>query len=400
MAREFLLPQLGQSVESCIIIEWRKKEGDYVKEGDILCEVETDKTALEVESTEEGTLVKILHPEGDDVPVLHPIALIGSKDELGSQDTTETTSRRKIKISPRARRLAEKNGIDLKRLKDYSGTGPGGRIIECDIKQYLKAGISTGPVKAAEISEEYPPEEYPGEPQETEKPLRGIRKLTAEKMLKSIQNSAQYTLTASADARKILAYRKRLKNAEEQPVLSSITINDIVLFAAVKTLVKYTNINSLLTDGKITERKSVDLGFAVDTPGGLIVPVIRNAEKLSLLELASEAKRLRDACRNGTIRPDEYAGGTFTVTNLGSLNIETFTPILNPPQAGILGVCSILPKPVFADKTVSDTYEVRFIPALQLSLTLDHRVIDGAPGARFLSALCKAIENFDLLLAG
>ena len=395
MAKEFLLPQLGQSVESCIIIEWRKKEGDYIKEGDILCEVETDKTALEVESTESGTLVKILHPEGDDVPVLHPIALIGSTDEMGSQDTTETTSLQKIKISPRARRLAEKNGIDLKLLKDSPGTGPGGRIIERDVEQYLKAGISTGPVKVTEILEE-----YPGEPQETEKPLKGIRKLTAARMLKSIQNSAQYTLTASADARKILAYRKRLKNAEEQPALSSITINDIVLFAAAKTLVNYTNINSLLTDGKITEKKSVDLGFAVDTPGGLIVPVIRNADKLSLIELASEAKRLRNACKTGTIRPDEYAGGTFTVTNLGSLDIETFTPILNPPQAGILGVCSIQPKPIFADKTVSDTYEVRFIPALQLSLTLDHRVVDGAPGARFLGALCKAIENFDLLLAG
>ena len=417
MVNEFLLPKLGQSVESCIIVEWRKKEGDRIKEGDVLCEVETDKATLEVESTLTGTLIKILHPAGDDVPVLTPIALIGDRNsqELPAKLEESITPGPQAKISPRAKKFAEKNGIkplDYKRIK---GSGPSGRIVEQDIKDYLKSASykkakgtqlqEPVPIKQPSVKQtaiEKPAMEQPAEGEKTTA-ISGIRKVIAEKMLESITGSAQYTLTSSADAGRILEYRERLKNLSSESPLASITINDIVLFTTARVLTSFKNINSLIVNDKIVEKRSVNLGFAVDTPKGLFVPVIKNADKLSLMKISIEAKRLKDACIKNTIKPDEFLGGTFTVTNLGYYGIESFTPILNPPQAGVLGVCSIQPKPVF-DKSeeLAKSYseQVRFIPALKFSLTLDHRIVDGAPGARFLQALCRAFEEFDLLLAG
>jgi len=415
MVNEFLMPQLGQSVESCIIVEWRKKEGDRVKEGDVLCEVETDKATLEVESTLTGTLIEILRQEGDDVPVLTPIALIGDEKkntpgvkpekhrteeikEGEAEDTALDFSVSKVKISPRAKKLAEKNGIKAEYYKNIKGTGPGGRIVEHDIKDFLKSD-SYRDVKETRSQETAPAKRPVFEQQskpEKSTALSGIRKIIAKKMLESITGSAQYTITASADAQKILEYRKRLKNLSPESPLASITINDMVLFTTARVLTNFKNINSLIVNGKIIEKTSVNLGFAVDTPRGLLVPVIKNADKLSLMQISSEAKRLKDACTASTVQPDEFLDGTFTVTNLGYYGIESFTPIINPPQVGVLGVCSIQPKPVFDKNDES----VRFIHALKLSLTLDHRVIDGAPGARFLKALCEAFKEFDLLLAG
>lgn len=420
MINEFLLPKLGQSVESCIIVEWKKKKGDRVKEGDVLCEVETDKATLEVESTLTGTILKILHPEGDDVPVLTPIALIGDENSLEAPEKPEVNKTvktvesitpasmppvSKVKISPRAKKLAEENRISSLDYERVKGSGPGGRILEHDIEDYLKSASykkAQGAPLHERVSLKTPSIEQPAEGEKST-PLSGIRKVIAEKMLESLKGSAQYTITASADAERILQYRERLKKLDPESPLVSVTINDIVLFTTSRVLTNFRNINSLIINDKIIEKNSVNLGFAVDTPKGLLVPVIKNADKLSLLKISSEAKRLKDACIKSTIQPDEFLGGTFTVTNLGYYDIESFTPIINPPQTGILGVCSIQPKPVFnKSEGLAGSYseQVRFIPALKLSLTLDHRVIDGASGARFLQALCRAFEEFDLLLAG
>ncbi len=442
MAKEVLLPQLGQSVESCIIIEWKKKEGDTVSKGEVICEVETDKSTLEVESTESGRVLKLLYDVGDDVPVFSPIMVVGEEGEewnpqeskdvpiSKSEDTTEDISEKstvkervsmggeikiedsddkgfseklsrefgvrengeRVKISPRARKLAEERRIDYFRL---TGSGPGGRIIERDILRALEQGygdqgmIKTSTPRASNYSSDK------GDiVREVE--ISGVRKVIAERMLSSIQQTAQYTNNTYADVSRLLNYRKRLKENRFNEALKGITIGDLVNYAVVKTLRDFPYMNSLFMDNRIVERSDINLGFAVDTPRGLYVPVVKGAERLSLLELSLETKRLAEACLNGTITPDDLDGGTFTVTNLGMFGIESFTPILNPPQVAILGICNIVPKPVYVDEPGG---RVEFVPSIGLSLTLDHRVVDGAPASRFLVALRKAIENFDLLLA-
>ncbi len=220
-----------------------------------------------------------------------------------------------------------------------------------------------------------------------------MRKVIAERMLASLQTTAQLTLNASADARGILAFRKRLKASPDSFGLQQVTINDLVLFAVARTLPHHPDLNAHFSGDTLTKFKAVHLGLAVDTPRGLMVPVIRNAHQLSLKQISQEAKRLAAACQERRVTPDELSGGTFTVTNLGSLGIESFTPVLNPPEVAILGVSAISLKAVEIDG------DVQFVPHLGLSLTINHQVVDGAPGARFLQALAQGLKDIDLLLA-
>jgi pyruvate dehydrogenase E2 component (dihydrolipoamide acetyltransferase) len=208
-----------------------------------------------------------------------------------------------------------------------------------------------------------------------------------------VQTTAQLTLNASADARALQEYRKRLKGSVESLGLQKVTINDLVLFVVARTLLQYPELNALFMDDAIHLYKNVHLGVAVDTPRGLIVPVIRNANALSLRQIAQESGRLADACLSGNVSPDELNGGTFTVTNLGILGIESFTPVLNAPQVGILGVGNINLKPVEVNG------DITFIPHLGLSLTINHQVVDGAPAARFLQTLSQNLAQLELLLA-
>jgi pyruvate dehydrogenase E2 component (dihydrolipoamide acetyltransferase) len=224
-------------------------------------------------------------------------------------------------------------------------------------------------------------------------PLKGTRKVIAARMLESMQTTAQLTLNTAADARALLAYRERLKASPEALGLQKVTINDLILFVTARTLLQFPELNTLFQGDTITRHKSVHLGFAVDTPRGLIVPVIRSAHRLSLRQLAAEARRLSQACLDSTVKPDEISGGTFTVTNLGSLGIESFTPILNPPQVAILGVSAITLRPVEVEGSVT------FVKHLGLSLTINHQVVDGAPAARFLQALTGNLTNLDIMLA-
>jgi pyruvate dehydrogenase E2 component (dihydrolipoamide acetyltransferase) len=224
-------------------------------------------------------------------------------------------------------------------------------------------------------------------------PLKGARKIIAARMLDSLQSTAQLTLNTAADARALKAYRQRLKASPAELGLQDITINDLLLFAVSRTLPQYPDLNSLFLDHAVHRYKQVHLGMAVDTERGLLVPVIRNAHTLSLKALANEAHRLATACLQGYVTPDELNGATFTVTNLGSLGVESFTPILNPPQVGILGIGSI------QLKAVESNEDVTFVPHLSLSLTINHQIIDGAPGARFLQALSRHLAHIDLLLS-
>ena len=405
MAVAILMPKQGQSVESCLIIKWNKKVGDKVKVEEPICEVETDKAVFEVVAPEAGTILKMFYKEGDDVPVLNTIAIIGQPEEkidhLIPQKTVsvsreEYVEKKKtitpdeslkntkpslraglIPISPLARRFAEKKGIDFSQL---IGSGPGGRIIKKDIEKVISEGE---PLISSTVSKNIfgPLKEIP---------VEGVRKIISERMLKSLQNTAQLTLNTSVDASNLLACRKSLKSSSEMKGLNKINMNDFLLYIVAHILPKFKNMNAHFLKDKILEFEQVHLGFAVDSPRGLMVPVIHNIHLLSLKEISKEARRLNTACQEDTILPDELNGGTFTVTNLGTMGIESFTPILNVPQVAILGICSISLKPIMKDN------EIKFIPHIGLSLTFDHRAVDGAPVAKFLQELNRLIANFNL----
>jgi len=405
MAIAVLMPKQGQSVESCLIIKWNKKVGDKVKAEEPICEVETDKAVFEVEAPEAGTMLKIFYKEGDDIPVLNTIAIIGqpgekidhlipkktvsvSKGEYVEKQKaiTPDESLKKTKpslgtglipISPVARRFAEKKGIDFSKLV---GSGPGGRIIKKDIEKTISEGE---PLVSSTVSENFlgPVKEIT---------VEGVRKIISERMLTSLQSTAQLTLNTSVDASNLLACRESLKASLQMKGLSKINMNDFLLYIVANILPKFKNMNAHFLKDKILEFEHVHLGFAVDSPRGLMVPIIHNAHLLSLKEISKEARRLSTACQEETILPDELNGGTFTVTNLGTMGIESFTPILNIPQVAILGVCSVSLKPMMKED------KIQFIPHIGLSLTFDHRAVDGAPAAKFLQELNMVIANFDL----
>jgi pyruvate dehydrogenase E2 component (dihydrolipoamide acetyltransferase) len=236
------------------------------------------------------------------------------------------------------------------------------------------------------------PADFPGPVKEVT--VTGIRKIIAQRMHESLQGTAQYTLHAVASAESLLAYRRKLKASPEEWGLQEVTVNDLMNYAVTRLLVGHPEVNAHFLGDRALRFERVHLAVAVDTPRGLMVPVVRNASLLSLRELAAEAARLRAACLENKVTPDELGGGTFTITNLGSLGIEQFTPVLNPPQAAILGVGSIQLRPVEKDG------QVEFRRFIGLSLTANHQILDGAPAARFLNELCAAVGEFELLLAG
>jgi len=405
MVTEVLMPRQGQSVESCIIIEWRVAEGDTVTEGQSICDIETDKASFEIESPATGTMLGIFYPVDSDVEVLKVIAAIGEPGEDISalrpsdedtdtesmpagtpveEQTTDSTPEAEPAtapvqypskgVSPRARKLAGRKNVDVSAV---TGTGPNGRIIERDVADANVAGSTT---------------EFPGKIKEI--PVKGVRKLIAERMHASLQNTAQLTHNTSADARAALSYRQQCKDAPKEAGVSGITINDIVLYATVRSLAEFPELNSHGMGDKIVQFENIHLGIAVDTPRGLIVPVIRYANLMDIKQLSAEARRLATACIEDTFDPDELLGGTFTVTNLGALGIESFTPVLNTPEVGILGICAIQPKAVMQDGVLA------FVQHMGLSLTFDHCAVDGAPAARFLASLRQKLAAFELTVEG
>jgi pyruvate dehydrogenase E2 component (dihydrolipoamide acetyltransferase) len=462
MATALIMPRQGQSVESCAIVAWRKKVGDDVKTGDVVCEVETDKAAFEVESPASGTLLAIFHEAGAQVPVLETIAAIGAPGEDVSSlrsaspaaapsaappasptpavrsatpvappaatssapaaRAAQPASAGPAPASPRARALAAAKGI---RLDDLAGTGPGGRIIERDVLAALEGRQPLTPAareKAAALGDASVPaagtgiggrvrasdvtagtRAAPAAPPAardraatgrfTDIPLKGVRKIIAERVLASLATTAQLTMNASAPARQLQDLRRQFKESPAELGLAGITINDLVHLAVVRTLHSFPELNATFDGATVRQYEDVHLAFATDTPRGLVVPVIRNAHTLTLRQLASEAARLAKGCREGGVKPDELAGGTFTVTNLGAFGIESFTPVLNAPQVAILGVCAIRSEPV------PDGGEIVLQPRIGLSLTINHQVVDGAPGARFLQALAAAFAGIPALLA-
>lgn len=446
MATAIIMPRQGNTVESCIVSKWHVKKGDQVKSGDLLFTYETDKATFDAEATVDGTVLEIFFNVGDDVPVLTNMCVIGQPGEdisaFSSQEEQkeeqkqpepekasvevpevqkekETPAAEYSGISPRARNLANKSGADLSKVvptgpknrvieqdvrnlinqgaliskaamsqegqvADVTGTGMGGRITLSDLTKEEKAPVA--PVQVAKVQEAQGPDYI-------EEPLTNIRKIIGKSMQRSLSEMAQLTLNASFNATSIMEYRKKIKGAMEKLGLANITLNDIVMYAVAKTIKKHKLLNAHYTGTSMKYFSSVHLGMAVDTDRGLMVPTLFNADQMSLNRIAVESKKLADACKSGTINPDLLQGGTFTVTNLGGLGVESFTPVINPPQTAILGVCNITERPYMTDKGLA------LYPAMGLSLTFDHRAVDGAPAARFLKDLCDALENFELLLA-
>ncbi|MDD3332686.1 MAG: dihydrolipoamide acetyltransferase family protein [Proteiniphilum sp.] len=448
MAEVIIMPKQGQSVESCIITELRKKTGDSVKKGEVLFAYETDKASFEEESPLDGVVLACLYDEGDEVPVLENMMVIGAPGEdisslLGDRETeshggkeeavsetahnsngvsladeVSSTPRDKqlpvtneLLVSPRARKLAEKEAVDLTRL---AGTGPQGRIIENDVLAHLQQrprmtplakklaakegvqpqSVGTGLAGAARSSDlSTPLNEIYGKDYE-ERKISNIRKLIARSMHASLQNSAQLTHHLGADARRILDLRKKAKAALDDGALTvNITLNDMVCFAVIKALKKFPSVNSHFMGESVRYFNKVHLGLAVDTERGLMVPVVRNADDLSVTGLAAQLKEVAAACRNGSVNPDILApeAGTFTVSNLGNYGVEMFTPVINLPQSAILGVNTIVPRP----KDLGDGVYA-FVPYIGLSLTYDHRSLDGGEATRFLKQIAIEIETMDI----
>lgn len=444
MAVPVIMPRQGQSVESCIITEWMKQKGDEINEGDILFSYETDKASFEEEAPESGILLDIFFEEGDEVPVLTNVAVIGKPGEstdsfqpensttanneqqtpdedIPEKKTTEIESPGEAtetqdtlshdgdditRISPRARSLAEKLGIAYKKIQ---GTGPEGRIIERDVQHFADTSPRVTPL-AKQVAQEKnlePSTEGSGiggrvrsvdlvEPNQIyaedyeEKKLTNIRKIIAKSMYQSLQNSAQLTHHISADARNMLALRKDVKAAMEKGKSENITLNDMVCYAVIKALKKHPAANSHFLGDSIRTFNKVHLGIAVDTERGLMVPTIRNADDLSLAGLSGQIKALAEQCKTGNIAPEliNSSSASFTVSNLGAYGVEMFTPVLNLPQVGILGVNTIIKRPADLGNGAFG-----FIPFMGLSLTYDHRAIDGAPASAFLREIKIEIEN-------
>ena len=445
MAIVVILPKQGQSVESCIITEIKKKKGDSVKKGDILFTYETDKASFEEESPADGVVLDCFYNDGDEVPVLLDMMVLGQPGEdyaallqngaavssepqsVSSEPQAEEPAKIEVAapthnselrtqnssfVSPRAKKLATAEAIDASQL---AGSGPKGRVIEKDVLAALEnrpkltplakkiaaeegvqpQGTGSGLAGTAKAADLLPP------PVNTvygvdyeDKKLSNMRKIIAKSMHASLQNSAQLTHHLGADARNIQNLRKKAKKAFEAGTLSAnLTINDFVCFAVVKALKKFPNVNSHFLGESMRLFNKVHLGLAVDTERGLMVPAVRNADDLSIIGLSNQLKEVANQCKKGAISPELLAAeaATFTVSNLGNYGVEIFTPVINLPQSAILGVNTIVPRP----KDLGDGV-YGFVPYIGLSLTYDHRSLDGGEATRFLKQIAIEIETLEL----
>jgi len=371
MIKEVIMPKLGQTREEGIIEKWRKKEGEKVEKGDILLDITTDKATLEVESYVTGILKKIIYQEGETVPVTQIIAYIGDEGdkvpdvteekkkpvEPAKQEAQEVKTAQqeekveaaasRVKASPAARRIAREKKIDLSAIK---GTGPGGRITEKDVLDFGKdTKVSSSP----------------------------IRRVIAERMSRSKREIPHYYLTASLDMKEVIEMRKNLNQKLKKDGLK-VSYNDFLIKASALAIAKYPSFNT---------RDSINIGLAVGIPEGILVPVIRNADKLSFLEIVKERGKLVDKARSNKLTPDEYSGGSFTISNLGAYEVENFCAIINPPEKAILAVGSIIETPAAVNG------EVTIRPLMKVTLSLDHRIIDGAVGAAFLQRIKELVET-------
>lgn len=399
----FCMPKLGMDMEEGIVATWLMAEGDSVEKGEAIAEIETDKSVVTVESPLSGVVLKLYCPEGEAIPCGDPIAAIGaagtpvpekpvltasepvkevsapviapvaapvSRSAAPTGGVAPRTPGGRIKASPRARRLANERNVDLSVI---AGTGMDDRIIEQDVLDYLKNTKYT-PAAAQRIAEE------------TIVPLTGVRKVTARRMRQSLSNAAQTNHRVDVDVSNLMAFRKQV-NARLEKDGIKVSIVDILAMSCARALIENPMANAYLMDDDLHMHNYANIGIACDTPKGLMVPVVKDVDILTLPQLAQASKAIINKARNGELKPDDMSGGTFTISNLGMYEIDSFTAVLNPPETCILAVGRI------ADRVVAENGQMVIRPMMNLCLTYDHQVLDGAPAAQFLQTIKHYIEN-------
>jgi pyruvate dehydrogenase E2 component (dihydrolipoamide acetyltransferase) len=462
MATEVIMPKLGQTMEEGTIVEWLKNEGEEVQRGDVLFTVESDKATLEAEAPARGYLRKILVPAGESVPVLTPVGIITrTLDEdisassqgpaevaaasqsaapvdvtevapMERAEDTDSTREGRVFASPRARMRAQENEVELRLiegtgpngriverdiyafleeqpkatpmarkvaaelgvdLRTVSGTGAGGRIVRADVETAAAPAPAAGPVPATTAARAPAPVvALPAAEVASTEPLKGLRGIIAERMATSAQTTARVTLFTEVDATAFVEARTRLKAAVTEEWGFAPGYNDLLGLMVARALREYAYMNARLSGDEIQRLDHVNVGMAVDTERGLLVLVIRDADRLGLRAFGQQFRDMVGRAREGKSLPDDLSGGTFTITNLGMFDVDLFTPIINLPEAAILGVGRIQAKPVVREG------QVVVAQMMTLSLAFDHRLVDGAPAARFLQRIKQFVENPYLLL--
>ena len=456
MAVEVIMPKAGSEMEEGEIVQWFKNEGDHVEEGEVLLEIVTDKVNMEVEAEATGTLLKILAQAGDVVPVVKTIAWIGEPgekipgaSESGEVAPAETVIEKKVdytpvkevekvdysglRATPAARAYARKKGIDLSKVKgsgpkgrihkddvlDYKlnskvkisplaeriakiegintesivGTGPNGKIMKADIMAVLHGVQKAEAAPKAEVAPKAA--KAPKAPNENQwgvvetVPMSPMRKVISKRMSESYFSAPTFVVNVEVDMTELLALRKKVVDAIIEETGKKATVTDFISLAVIKSLMKHPYVNaSLSSDEKeMYLHHYVNLSIAVGMDSGLVVPVIKGADKMSLKELVVASKEITTKALAGKLKPDEMADSTFTISNLGMYGVKSFVPIINQPNTAILGVSATVQKPVVLNG------EVTVRPIMTLTLTADHRVVDGLEGAKFMKTLKEAIEN-------
>ena len=456
MAVEVIMPKAGSEMEEGEIVQWFKNEGDHVEEGEVLLEIVTDKVNMEVEAEATGTLLKILAQAGDVVPVVQTIAWIGEPgekipgaSESGEVAPAETIIEKKVdytpvkevekvdysglRATPAARAYARKKGIDLSKVKGSGpkgrihkddvlhykltskvkisplaeriakiegintesivGTGPNGKIMKADIMAVLHGDQKVEAAPKAEVAQKAP--KAPKAPNENQwgvvetVPMSPMRKVISKRMSESYFSAPTFVVNVEVDMTELLALRKKVVDAIIEETGKKATVTDFISLAVIKSLMKHPYVNaSLSSDEKeMYLHHYVNLSIAVGMDSGLVVPVIKGADKMSLKELVVASKEITTKALAGKLKPDEMADSTFTISNLGMYGVKSFVPIINQPNTAILGVSATVQKPVVLNG------EVNVRPIMTLTLTADHRVVDGLEGAKFMKTLKEAIEN-------
>ena len=442
MATEVIMPVLGMTMESGIIVEWMKNEGDAVTEGEVLFNVETDKSVMEVEAKASGTLLKILHGPGDDVPIQQVIAYIGEEGEAiagdgdgstdGGADASTTGAAKtaaagtpgeavqaapsprqngqggpamaepdgqpgqpaRVKISPKARRHARDLGVSVENIV---GTGPGGRIVFSDVEAIAaQAGAaSVSATTPAQAPATVPAASGPGSKGvQRRAPLSGLRKVAATRLAESASTVPHFYLTMDVDMTRLTGLREQLIGYGEKRDLARVSVNDLLIKAAGITLRAFPAVNASLEGSEVVEYADVNVGFAVALDDGLVVPVVASADQKSVFEIAAATRSLGEKARGRGLGPEDYGYGTFTISNLGMYGVDQFTAIINPPEAAILAVGRVKDTPVAVDGKI----EIKAM--MSITLSSDHRLIDGAVAGKFLAHLRDVLEQPLELLIG
>jgi pyruvate dehydrogenase E2 component (dihydrolipoamide acetyltransferase) len=436
MAHPILMPKPGQMTEECVLVAWHKREGDQVRKGDLLFEIESDKSNMDVEAFEEGVLLRQYVAEGESVPVNAICAYVGEPGEVvparapasAAASTQEgpaavvpfpgvataaavpvaasavvpLESPERLRISPRASRLAASAGIDP---RSVTGSGPDGRIVERDVRLAVEAAtaaakqaapvtlpapvLAVAPGRASAAGRVAAPPSPASDAEDAEpRPLSRMRRVIAERLTLSATTIPQFRVTVAVDMTRLVAMRAELKAGG-----TALTVTDFIVSATAQTLVEFPDVNSR-TDGlSVWPRRRVHMGLAVSLPGGLVVPVLRDADQLSPSEIHDRTARLAEAARAGTLSPDDMTGSTFTISNLGMIGVDEFSAIINPGESAILAVSSVVATPVAIGAAIA----VRQI--MKLTLTADHRLVDGEQAARFLNSLRRRLEDAGALRA-